>query len=266
MSRPSEHGGGEAAPPIAGDPRSFPNDAELSRTLLARASRAALSTLTPDGYPYGSAVSYAAGPDGAPILLVSDMAEHTVTARHDPRASILLAAPTPDGADPLSSARLTLVGRLELLEEPGASRDSYLLAHPYASYYADFTDFGFWRLNVERCRYVGGFGHMSWVSAEDYAAAEPDPLADAGPGVVAHMNQDHADANLEIVQRLAGLDAATVSTLVDIDRYGVTFQVETPQAPRMARVRFGTPLTEPDQARSAVITLLNEARATDEKR
>lgn len=228
---------------------------------MSRSSRAALSTLTAEGYPYGSAVSYAVDTDGAPILLVSDMAEHTVNARRDPRASILLSAQTPDGADPLSSARLTLVGVLELLTDPGSSREAYLAAHPYASYYADFTDFSFWRVNVESCRYVGGFGHMSWVGAEEYAAADPDPLAVEAEGVVAHMNEDHADANLEIVQRLADLPHATVSTMVDIDRYGVTLQVSTPEAPRMARVAFGIALTDADQARAAVVGLVEKARS-----
>lgn len=261
MSRPREHGGGEAAPPIAGDPSSFPSDAELARSLVSRATRATLSTLTPDGYPYGSAVSCAAGSDGAPILLVSEMAEHTVNARHEPRASILLAAQTPDGADPLSTARMTLVGVLELLDDPGPNRDTYLEVHPYASYYADFTDFGFWRLNVERCRYVGGFGHMSWVSAEEYASAEPDPLSGDAAAIVAHMNADHADANLEIARKLAGLASATASTMVDADRYGVTLQVATPEAPRMARVPFDQAVTTADQARGAVIALVEKARA-----
>jgi putative heme iron utilization protein len=118
MSRPSEHGGGQAGPPIAGDPSTFPTDAELARTLVATATRAALCTLTADGYPYGSSVSYAAD-GGAPILLISEMAEHTVNARGDDRASVLIAADTPSGADPLSTARMTLVGRLQLLEHPG---------------------------------------------------------------------------------------------------------------------------------------------------
>lgn len=57
--RPAAHGGGEAALPIAGDPSSFPSDAELARTLLWQQGRAALSTLADGGFPYGSAVSYA---------------------------------------------------------------------------------------------------------------------------------------------------------------------------------------------------------------
>ncbi len=260
MSRPKEHGGGQAGPPIAGDPSTFPSDAELSRTLVAANRMATISTLTAEGYPYGSVVSYAADDTGQPIVLISEMAEHTVNARGDDRVSLLVVDMTGDG-DPLGNARLTLVGRLELLDEPGELRDRYLEKHPYASYYADFTDFGFWRLNVESVRYVGGFGHMSWQSAADYATADVDPLADAGGPVVEHMNDDHRNANLMYVQVLAGLDDATDAKMVGIDRYGVTLTAETPAGPRMARVPFAEPLTAADQARPAVIELLNDARS-----
>ncbi|MEO0494522.1 MAG: DUF2470 domain-containing protein [Actinomycetota bacterium] len=259
MSRPKEHGGGQAGPPIAGDTASFPIDAELSRTLVAANRMATLSTLTPEGYPYGSVVSYAADDHGQPIVLISEMAEHTVNARGDDRVSMLVVDMSGDG-DPLGNARLTMVGRIELLDEPGVLRDRYLEKHPYASYYADFTDFGFWRINVESVRYVGGFGHMSWVTSDGYTGAEVDPLAMVAGPVVEHMNDDHRDANLMYVQVLAGLADATDAKMVGIDRYGVTLTAETPAGPRMARVPFSEPLTEADQARPAVIDLLNDAR------
>ena len=261
VDRPTEHGGGEASAPIAGDQTTFPHDAELARTLVHGGGRATLSTLTPKGYPYGSAVSFSVDGDGNPVLLVSEMAEHTVNARHDPRASLLVAAETPDGQDPLSTARLTLVGTLEHLVEPGALRDGYLEVHPHAAYYADFTDFGFWRLGVEEVRYVGGFGHMSWVPADRYASAEPDPIAPVAAGVIAHMNEDHADANLLYVRHLAGLADATEATMVGIDRHGVTLQAATPSGPRQARLGFPAALGHPDDARPAVIELLQQARA-----
>ncbi|MEM1333006.1 MAG: DUF2470 domain-containing protein [Actinomycetota bacterium] len=262
MSRPKEHGGGQAGPPIAGDPTTFPSDAELSRTLVAANRIATLSTLTAEGYPYGSVVSYAADDEGRPIILVSEMAEHTVNARGDDRVSMLVVDLSGDG-DPLGNARLTIVGRLEHLDEPGELRDRYLAKHPYAAYYADFTDFGFWRLNIESVRYVGGFGHMSWQTTEAYVAAEVDPLAEVAGGVVEHMNDDHRDANLTYVQVLAGLDDATDAKMVGIDRYGVTLTAETPAGPRMARVPFGEPLTSGDDARPAVIKLLKDARRAD---
>lgn len=263
-SRPGEHGGGEAGPPIAGDPGSFPSDAELARTLAARRQRATLCTLTAAGYPYGSAVSYVADAEGQPLVLLSEMAEHTVNARGDSRASVLISDETVDAADPLAAARMTLVGRLCHLTEPGPARDAYLERHPYARYYADFTDFGFWRLEVESCRYVGGFGHMSWVDRGAYLAATVDPLAEAAAGVTAHMNEDHAGANLAYARVLAGLSEATAATMVGIDRYGITLQVATPPGPRLARVRFPEPLTSADEARPAVIALLRTAEAAND--
>jgi putative heme iron utilization protein len=260
MERPSTHGGGESGPPVAGDPSSFPTDAELARTLVAGVDRATLSTLTPDGYPYGSAVSISCDADGSPVVLVSEMAEHTQNAHHDSRASFLVAAEVAAGDDPLGQARLTVLGRLLRLEEPGAVREAYLERHPYAAYYADFTDFAFWRLEVERVRFVGGFGHMSWVTADEYRAATVDPLADAAAGIVAHMNDDHATANLTYVRGLAGLPEATEATMVGADRYGVTLRASTPEGPRLARVRFGSEVTDAGEARAAVITLLAEAR------
>lgn len=261
--RPSQHGGGEAGPPIVGDPSSFPSDAELARTLCWQRSRAALCTLTADGFPYGSVVSYAVDDGGAPVVLVSDMAEHTVNARRDPRASLLVTAAASDGdADPLGMARCTLVGRLELVGEAEAVRQRYLERHPYAAYYVDFTDFAFWRLTVDQIRYIGGFGHMSWVDAGVYATAEVDPVAGDADGIIEHMNDDHAEANLLYAQRLAALPDATGSTMTGIDRYGVTLRVTTPTAARLARIPFPEPLASAADARPAVIALLDRARST----
>lgn len=172
-----QHGGGPAGPPVAGDPASFPSDADLARTLAASADQATLSTLTADGYPYGSAVPYALDPRGSSVLLVSEMAEHTANARRDSRASVLVSPPAPGGVDPLGTARMTLIGRLDPVAPGDAGAEpalaAYLAAHPSATAYAGFADFGLWRLEVERCRFIGGFGHMSWVAGADYRAARP---------------------------------------------------------------------------------------------
>ena len=252
------HGGGEAEHPVAGDPSSFPTDAELARTLVAKCRNASLSTLNKMGYPYGSIISYA-DQQGSPILLVSDLAEHTINARSDARASLLVSDLTDDG-DPLGNARLTLVGRLDVINEAAHLRDLYLDRHPYSVSYVDFTDFCFWKFTVESCRYVGGFGHMSWVTADNYANATVDPLYGVSKDVVQHMNDDHSDANLLYAQNLANLPDATNASMVDIDRHGITVRATTPSGPRLARVRFENPLKSPDEVRPAIIELLELAK------
>ncbi len=262
MTRPSahDHGGDGESAPIAGDPSTFPTDAELARTLVHSGGRATISTLTADGYPYGSMVSYVVDDDGNPIILISEMAEHTVNSRGDKRASMLVASDPVEGADPLSSARLTLIGDMEVLDDPGELRDRYLEVHDYAGYYVDFGDFNFWRLRITKARFVGGFGHMSWMGAADYNDATADPVAPAAAGIVEHMNDDHADANLMYAQHLAGLTDATDATMTSVDRHGFTLQVATPAGPRMARLGFNEDAHSGDEVRQAVIVLLKDAR------
>ena len=69
--------------------------------------------------PVRRCVSYAADEAGAPLLLISELAEHTVSvnARADDRARISVTAATARQADPLGSARLTLLGRLQRVED-----------------------------------------------------------------------------------------------------------------------------------------------------
>jgi len=262
MTRPSshDHGGDGESAPIAGDASTFPTDAELARTLVHSGGRATISTLTADGYPYGSMVSYVVDDDGNPVILISEMAEHTVNSRGDARASMLVASDPVEGADPLSSARLTLIGDMELLEDPGELRDRYLAVHDYAGYYVDFGDFNFWRLVITKARFVGGFGHMSWMDAAEYNAATTDPVAPAAPGIVEHMNDDHSGANLMYARWLADLPDATDATMTSVDRRGFTLQVATPAGPRMARLAFPSEVSDGDAVRQAVIELLGTAR------
>ena len=104
---------GTSASPDSGPPPPEPTHAERCRTLVAGANRGSLSTLAadPEGYPYGSVASYALDDAGNPLFFVSLMAEHTQNALRDPRASLLVTEPVPEGTDPLASGRATLLGR-----------------------------------------------------------------------------------------------------------------------------------------------------------
>ena len=101
---------------------------------------------------------------------------------------------------------------------------------------------------------------MSWVTADAYRTAAVDPMAEEVGAIISHMNDDHADANLLYVTALARLDDATDAAMVGIDRYGVTLRVHTPGGPRLARVALPEPLQRADQARAALIGLLQMAR------
>ncbi|MGH9001944.1 MAG: HugZ family protein [Acidimicrobiia bacterium] len=149
--------------------------AELARALVAGTNRGVLSTvaLDPPGYPFGSVAIYALDGSGRPLVCMSTLAPHTQNLAADPRASLLVAEPVEPGTDPLAAGRATLVGELLPVgdDERAEVRRRFLDANPASAGYVDFTDFGFWRLEVRSVRYVGGYGRMSWVDAGAYAAA-----------------------------------------------------------------------------------------------
>lgn len=81
----------ESARTLAATPgvRGEPSDAERSRTLIGSVRTAALATLGEGGFPFGSLVSHAVDAAGRPLLLLSDLAEHSRNLAADPRASLL---------------------------------------------------------------------------------------------------------------------------------------------------------------------------------
>ena len=199
----------------------------LPWTLVAAQRLATLSTLRPGGHPFGSVVQYI-DDGGAPVIFVSELAEHTKHLRADGRASVLVTSPVAVDDDPMALPRLCLVGRFATISPEPVLRERFFARHPTAQTYAAFADFAFWRLDVEAVRFVGGYGRMSWVAPDGYVAAGPDPLAADIEGIVNHMNDDHADACLAYVQALGGLPAATSARLLSVDRLGMDLLASTP--------------------------------------
>jgi putative heme iron utilization protein len=251
-------------PPRAAPPE--PSHAERARTLVAGQSRGALSTIAVDlaGMPFGSVVTY--GLDGAarPCFFVSTLAEHTRNLEADPRASLLVVEDTPSGADPLASGRVTLMGTVAEVadaDERAEARSSYLSANP-AAFYVDYGDFRCLRLQVESVRYVGGFGRMSWVDVAAFTAAEADPLLSAAPGVVAHMNADHAAALVTLCHADAGRPGVVAASMTAVDRYGFEVVADLGGDRREAiRIGFRSEQSTAEGVRRELIAMLHAARS-----
>ncbi len=244
----------------------LPSDAERSRTLMAIGTAASLATMSTEcpGFPFGSLVAYAVDERGRPVLCLSDLAEHSRNLAADPRASLLVTAPEDGADDRLALSRVTLVGEMEMLAgaERDAALDLYESNHPNA-FYVRFDDFSVYRLEVSAIRYVGGFGRMSWVSAEEYAAAEPDPLlGGSAQRIIEHMNDDHADALVAYCKVFAHYADVESARMIGVDRYGMDIMATIAGGEqRAARVSFSAPVSGVDEVRGATIELLREARA-----
>lgn len=137
----------------------------LARFILRETLFGSLGTEGEKGYPYVSLVGVAALPDGAPVMLLSNLARHTHNIRKDPRVSLLLPE-KPLAKDPLATARLTITGKAAEIEK-GPIKARYLMRHPEAAQYIDFADFSFWRIEIEHGHLVAAFGRISDLSAEE---------------------------------------------------------------------------------------------------
>jgi putative heme iron utilization protein len=160
-------------------------------------------------------------------------------------------------ADPLQGARITLYGRAEPASEEGVRR-RFLARHPEAAFYADFPDFGFWRLSVEGAHYIGGFGRIFDLDPRELLLplAGAESLVQAEPGIVEHMNEDHADALELYATALA--DAGPGSwRMTGIDPEGLDIVL----GGQGRRIQFAQNVATPNEARTELVRLTAEARA-----
>jgi putative heme iron utilization protein len=228
--------------------------ATTARRLMRAQDRATLATSL-DGWPYASLVLVAADHDATPLLLISDLAEHTKNAKRDPRASLLF-----DGTygldDPLTGARVTVLGELAPDDDP-ARLARFVGRHPSAEGYAGFKDFRLYRLGVTRGHIVAGFGRIHWVPAADllYDTAAATPLAEAEAAILAHMNADHADTVDLYARRLLGL-AGSGWRLTGVDPEGADLR----RGGAVGRLDFARPVADAEGARAELVRLAKAAR------
>ena len=115
------------------------------------------------GAPYVSLVLVAFDSGGAPLLLLSDLAQHTQNLLSDSRVSLLFDG-TGEYADPLTGPRLTVLGVAERCDDASAL-ERYATRHPSAALYAGFNDFHLYRVTIARGHFISGFGKIAWIEA-----------------------------------------------------------------------------------------------------
>jgi putative heme iron utilization protein len=238
----------------------------LVRGLMRRAGQAALaSTLARGGgCPYASLVLSCVDHDACPVLLLSDLAEHTRNLKADPRVSLLFDG-TQGLEDPLTGARASVLGLARAVEDEAlAARLTarFVARHPSAADYAGFGDFRIYRVALESAHLVAGFGRIHWLEAAEigFDTASRAALAAAEPEIVQHMNRDHGDALNLIAAEILGLAGPGQDgpgwTMTGIDPEGLDLR----RAGRLARLDFDTPLSDAESARAALVRLTKQAR------
>ncbi len=248
----------------AGKPPDLPETsyAEQARTLmyLGRVGTLSTESCKQPGFPFGSVMPYGADGQGRPVFLISTMAMHTQNLEADPR-SALLVMQDPGAKDVLGAGRVTVMGSTGRVpgDDLAAVRELYLQAYPNAKYWVDFEDFSFYRMDVIDLYFVGGFGVMGWVTAEDYHAAQPDPLADAAGGIISHMNADHSDSMILLAKVHTGMEA-TEAQMTAVDRLGFQVRLKTAEGMKGKRIAFDHEVRSARETREVLVEMVKRAR------
>jgi heme oxygenase (biliverdin-IX-beta and delta-forming) len=233
------------------------NAASKARRLIRASGHAGLATSL-DGWPYVSLVATACDVDASPLLLLSDLAQHTKNLAAEPRVSLLFEA-TAGYADPLAGPRLTLLGRARRVDDARCAA-RFAARHPGSAVYAGFADFHLYRITIERGHLVAGFGRIAWVEGKNLRfAADASPLAAAGPDIVTHMNGDHPDAVQLYARNLLGRSGEGWQ-MTGIDPEGLDLRRQSETDGETARLDFADPVLTPAAARRVLVALAAEAR------
>eukprot|EP00443_Scrippsiella_acuminata_P101701 CAMPEP_0115691582 /NCGR_PEP_ID=MMETSP0272-20121206/62731_1 /TAXON_ID=71861 /ORGANISM="Scrippsiella trochoidea, Strain CCMP3099" /LENGTH=360 /DNA_ID=CAMNT_0003131567 /DNA_START=50 /DNA_END=1128 /DNA_ORIENTATION=+ len=252
--------------------------AEEARTLVNSAISGVMSTVSArqgtEGYPSGSVVFFATDEQGRPIFSFSSMSGHTVDLKKNEKASLTILAP---GFASPADARVTITGTAAPVndDEKEAVKAAYKEKHPNA-FWTEFGDFKWHRMEVEAASLVGGFARAGGITAEEYAAAKPDPVAPFSGPIAGHMNDDHGDATLAIVKGTTGLKKGIVGAkLLTIDRLGMNVLVEREDKPEGAeepnkqsfkvRVPFPSPAENRKEVKDRIVQMTRAAAAQEQE-
>jgi len=175
--------------------------AAACRRLMRSQNHAALATSLagePRGQPYASLVAVAFDYDASPLLLLSELAQHSRNIVADKRVSLLFAgrgdADASPVGDPLALPRLSALGNAVRCDDAGAL-GRFVARHPSAEAYIGFGDFRLYRVAIARGHLIAGFGRISWLDGAELRFADPAPrLAASEAEIIAHVNKNDAEA------------------------------------------------------------------------
>jgi hypothetical protein len=159
--------------------------------------------------------------------------------------------------DPLQGGRVMLMGTAAVTDDKDVRR-RYLDRQPEAEMFAGFADFAFYRIALKGAHLVAGFGRIVDLKPDDILTPVDDAaeLTEAEPGILAHMNHDHADTcRLYATKLLGAPDGAW--RCVGCDPEGLELQLDR----TALRLPFPQRVRAPGVLRAMLKQLADQARA-----
>ncbi|SUE62654.1 HugZ family pyridoxamine 5'-phosphate oxidase [Roseomonas gilardii] len=217
---------------------------------------AAVATLATQagGQPFASLVTPAVAPDGAVLLFLSTLSEHTRHLLAEPRCSLLFTGPAPE-INPQTAPRVTVTGLAIPVpeDEADALKSRWLLRHPYAALYAGFGDFDLWRVRPASALLVAGFAQARRLRGGELAPEREAAAAVAGAEaeLLAALNDGHAAALAAAGARLSG-GRTGAWRLLGLDVDGADLGC----GEAVVRLPLPVPATSPEALRDGLLAVL----------
>ena len=82
--------------------------------------------------------------------------------------------------------------------------------------------------------------------------------------IIAHMNDDHADALRRYARVYGGIDGVQEATMTDLDPESMTLRVLQESGERTISISLTSPISTADQARQVLVDMAMKARDADE--
>ena len=191
-----------------------------TRQLIRSASRAYLSTeFDPKNFKklklglsknfsYSTFVMTAFDYDLSPILLLSNLSEHTTNIINNNSVSLMVCEendlykffpkfknqmPGFDYEDPMSRPRVTLIGNIKKTLDKNHRR-RFLSRHPAAKLYSNFGDMNFYKIEIKTAHLIGGFAQVKWFKKNELVNKQYLNFKNSEADIISHMNDQHSDS------------------------------------------------------------------------
>jgi putative heme iron utilization protein len=225
------------------------------RKLMRGCRAAALATALRDNekWPYASFVTVACDIDASPILLLSDLSDHSKNLTEDARASLLF-DDARHLANPQEGSRVSVCGII-MRSTNLRCIDRFLGRHPEAALYAGFGDFHAYRMHVTKGHAVGGFAKAAWFDGQQLVLDEGicQAFAEEHDVTVKSLNEN---CGAEISHLVGGDDPCTTTwQVIGLDPDGL----DLVDGSNTERITFAKWLRAPSEAGDALRTLCRPA-------
>ena len=232
---------------------------ELEAVNLYRSTNAAiLSTMSKkyEGYPFGSFITYVSDKNRTLLMYTSDIAQHTKNLKTNSKACVTIFKLDTE-YDKQNSSRLTLMGDLKdvPVDDLEECQERFIKFLPESKKYSSMHDFKFYKLEISRIRWIGGFGDIAWLNPKNWQDDLPR-WAKNEKMMIDHMNDDHANVLQSALHAQHGIKDKNVSMIaLTIDGYYVNSKEN------LYFISFDAPVFKPIDYRKVLVKQAKDYRS-----